>query len=203
LLRVGITGGIGSGKTAVCRVFETLGVILYYADAEVKRLYSENSDLKSKLHSAYGPSVLENGEINKVFLRTVAFGSEEASQKLNSLVHPFVFEHYEKWCEAHKKQAYTLKEAAILFESGSYRRVQKAIGVVAPVELRIERVMRRDNCSREDVLRRMQKQMPQDELAAKCHYIVQNDENHSIVEQVRSLHKKLLADSAMTWPYMA
>jgi len=202
-MRVGITGGIGSGKSTFCRVFESLGVPVYCADAEAKRLYIENNELKSALFAAYGPSVLENGEINNAFLRTIAFGDAEASQKLNALVHPFVGEHYEKWCTTHENHAYTLKEAAILFESGSYRRIHKTVGVVAPEELRIQRVMNRDYCSRQDVLLRMQKQMPQDELLSKCHYIVHNNETLSIIEQVRSLHKKLIADSVNTWPFMA
>ncbi|MEK0421466.1 MAG: hypothetical protein RLZZ161_1317 [Bacteroidota bacterium] len=202
MLRVGITGGIGSGKTTVCRVFETLGVPVYYADTEAKRLYAENKALKSALLDTYGPQVLENGEINTLFLRSVAFGSKDDADKLNNLVHPFVFEHYENWCASHEDRAYTLKEAAILFESGSFRRLHRVVGVVSPQELRIERVMNRDHCTREEVLLRIQKQMSQGELATKCHYLIHNDENHSIVEQVRELHKFLLSDSLQTWPFM-
>ncbi len=202
-MRVGITGGIGSGKTTVCRVFETLGIPVYYADAEAKRLYSENKELQAALQAEYGPEVLENGEINKGFLRSLVFGKPEAAQKLNSLVHPFVFEHYEQWCLANEHKPYTIKEAAILFESGSYKRVHRAIGVVAPKELRIQRVMNRDHCTREDVLLRMQKQLPQDELVSKCHYLIHNDDVESIIEQVRNLHMKLQEDSKLDWSYMA
>ena len=202
-MRVGITGGIGSGKTTVCRVFETLGVPVYYADAETKRLYSENKELQATLLAEYGPEVLENGKINKGFLRSLVFGKPEAALKLNSLVHPFVFEHYEQWCLANEHNPYTVKEAAILFESGSYKRIHLAIGVVAPKELRIQRVMNRDHCTREDVLLRMQKQLPQDELVSKCHYLIHNDDEKSIIEQVRSLHNKLLEDSKLRWAFMA
>jgi len=201
-MRVGITGGIGSGKTTVCRVFETLGIPVYYADAEAKRLYSENKDLQAALLDAYGPEVLQNGEVNKDFLRSLVFGKPEAARKLNSLVHPFVFEHYEQWCLANENKPYTIKEAAILFESGSYKRLHRVIGVVAPEELRIQRAMNRDHCSREDVLQRMQKQLPQDELAKKCQYLIHNDEGQSVIEQVRDLHRKLLEESTLDWPYL-
>jgi dephospho-CoA kinase len=202
-MRVGITGGIGSGKTTVCRIFETLGVPVYYADAEAKRLYIENIALKNLLLDTYGPQVMNNGAINKAFLRSVAFGSAEEAEKLNRLVHPFVFEHYEKWCLEHKDRAYTLKEAAILFESGSYKRVHKAIGVLAPEELRIQRVINRDQSTREDVLKRIKKQWPQEKIETLCHYTIHNDETHSLIEQVRSLHTQLLKDSLQEWPYMA
>ena len=201
-MRVGITGGIGSGKTTVCRIFEALGVPVYYADAEAKRLYAENKELVTLLLDIYGPQVMDNGAINKTFLRSVAFGSAEEAEKLNRLVHPFVFEHYEKWCVGHKDQAYTIKEAAILFESGSYKRVHKAIGVVAPEELRIQRVINRDQSTREEVLKRMQKQWPQEKIEALCDYTIHNDETQSLIEQVRTLHSQLLNDSLREWPYM-
>jgi dephospho-CoA kinase len=204
LLRVGITGGIGSGKSTACHVFEKLGVPVYYADAVAKSLYAENQDLRDVLLKNYGPQVLEkDGSVSKSFLREQAFGSNEKSQKLNAIVHPFVFEDYEKWCNAHANCSYTIKEAAILFESGSYKRLHRVVGVVAPEALRIARVMARDHCSREDVLLRMQQQMPQDELVSKCHYIINNDEKQSILEQVMALHRQLLTDASCEWPFMS
>lgn len=203
MLRVGITGGIGSGKSTVCRIFESLGVPVYYADAEAKRLYSDSPELKAALLEAYGSQILTDGKVNKEFLRRVAFGSEEDSERLNTLVHPFVFEHYENWCSAHDSYAYTIKEAAILFESGSYKRLHKAIGILAPEELRIRRVMNRDHCSREDVLLRMQKQWPQEKLAAACDFLIYNSETDSLIEQVRHIHARLLKDSEQEWPYKA
>lgn len=195
MLRAGVTGGIGSGKTTVCRVFEALGVPVFYADAEAKKLYSENRDLQIALLAAYGPEVLINGNINKPFLAGIAFGSAEASQKLNDIVHPFVFDHYEAWCKAHEQHPYTIKEAAIMFESGSYKRLHRIIGVVASDDIRIQRVMERDQYSEEEVLKRIQKQMPPIEMAARCHYIVENDGSKSVVEQVLNIHQRLLEDA--------
>ena len=203
MLRVGITGGIGSGKTTVCGVFETLGVPVYQADDAVKRLYTENEDLQNALLDVYGPDVLINGTVNKAFLTSVVFGSAAASEKLSALVHPFVFDDYESWCRAREDCPYTIKEAAILFESGGYKRIHRAIGVVAPEELRIHRTMERDKCSRADVLKRMQKQLAQKELASKCHYIIENDGNHSLLEQVLNTHRQLLAEANKSIPFMA
>ena len=203
MLRVGITGGIGSGKTTVCGVFENLGVPVYYADDAVKRLYSENKDLQNALLNFYGPDVLTNGSVNKAFLASIVFGSAAASEKLNGLVHPFVFNDYETWCHAREDCPYTIKEAAILFESGGYKRIHRAIGVVAPEELRIQRTMERDKCSREDVLKRMLKQLGQEEMASKCHYIIQNDGNHSLLEQVLNIHRQLLTEADKSVPFMA
>lgn len=202
MLRVGITGGIGSGKTTVCGVFENLGVPVYYADTEAKKLYAENKDLQKALLEHFGPDVIVNGNINKPLLAGLAFGSPELSQKLNAVVHPFVFDHYEAWCKAHEQHSYTMKEAAILFESGGYRRVHRVIGVIAPDELRIQRVMQRDGCTRDGVLMRMQKQMQQDVLAAKCHYLINNDDSESLIEQVRLLNNTLKEEAEKDWPFL-
>lgn len=192
MLRVGITGGIGSGKTTVCRVFETLGVPVYYADAEAKKLYTQNDELKNRLAAVFGPAIISQGSVNTARLAEIAFASPENIAQINAIVHPYVFEHYEKWCSEHNNHPYTLKEAAILFESGSYKRVQKTIGVIAPESERISRVMLRDGCSKEEVIKRMARQMPQDVLALKCDFLIENDNQQSIVKQVLAVHRALL-----------
>lgn len=202
MLRVGITGGIGSGKTTVCRVFETFGVPVYYADAEAKKLYAENSALKNRLVAVFGPAIISQGAVNTARLAEIAFASPENIAQINAIVHPYVFEHYENWCGEHNNHPYTLKEAAILFESGSYKRVQKTIGVIAPESERVSRVMLRDGCSKEEVIKRMSRQMPQDALASRCDFLIQNDNQQSIVTQVLDIHKKLLDLSEDSIPFL-
>lgn len=202
MLRVGITGGIGSGKTTVCRVFETLGVPVYYADAEAKKLYAENDALKNHLVRVFGPSIVSEGNISRARLAEIAFASPENIAQINAIVHPYVFDHYEKWCNEHQNAPYTLKEAAILFESGSYKRVQKTIGVIAPELERVSRVMQRDGCTTEDVMKRISQQMPQDMLASKCDFLIQNDNQQSIVKQVLEIHKQLLDLSEDNIPFL-
>ncbi|MEY4002464.1 MAG: hypothetical protein RIT07_506 [Bacteroidota bacterium] len=202
MLRVGITGGIGSGKTTVCRVFETLGVPVYYADAEAKKLYAENSELKNRLVAVFGPAIISQGAVNTARLAEIAFASPENIAQINAIVHPYVFEHYENWCGEHDNHPYTLKEAAILFESGSYKRVQKTIGVIAPESERVSRVMLRDGCSKEEVIKRMSRQMPQDALASRCDFLIQNNNQHSIIEQVLEIHRQLLTLSEADVPFV-
>lgn len=203
MLRAGITGGIGSGKTTVCRVFETLGVPVYFADDEARGLYVNSPGLKQEIIAQFGESAyLPDGQINKAYLRELAFGNPETGRLLNDIVHPYVFSHYEAWCEKHADAAYTLKEAAILFESGSFKRLHTVIGVAAPLETRIMRTMQRDSISRENVLGRIKRQMPQDELLKKCRFVIHNDGAHSLISQVLQLHRALLELSAHPQPFL-
>lgn len=192
MLRVGVTGGIGSGKTTVCKVFESLGVPVYYADAEAKKLYAENTQLQRDLVTAFGDTIIQNGEVHKPTLLKLAFGSKETSATLNAIVHPFVFAHYEQWCVEHSSFAYTVKEAAILFESGSYRHLHAVVGVLAPEALRIARSVVRDNSTEAEVRARMEKQMSQEELARRCGYLINNDGQQSLLKQVLAIHEQLL-----------
>lgn len=192
MLRVGITGGIGSGKSTVCRVFEELGISVYYADAEVKKMYTENSELQHKITALFGPESFQNGILNRPFISSRVFKDPALLQQLNAIVHPLVFADYDTWCEAHKNETYTLKEAAIMFESGSDKQMDFIIGVTAPLELRIARTMQRDGLSREDVIARVQKQMPDEELIKRCDFLIENDGDKSLVQQVLNLHHILL-----------
>jgi dephospho-CoA kinase len=196
MMRVGITGGIGSGKTTICRIFEFLGVPVYYADAETKKLYAANTTLREDLAAEFGSAVLTDSGVNRELLRRMAFGNPEVLQKLNAIVHPYVFEHYEQWCSAHEKFTYTLKEAAILFESGSYKRVHAAIGVVAPDELRIQRTLLRDGLSREQIQTVISKQLSQSEIEKRCDYVIYNDGTHSLISQVLKVHHQLMIKAA-------
>lgn len=195
MLRVGITGGIGSGKTTVCDIFHHLGIPIFYADQQAKRLYSENSELKNQLIEHFGvETYLSPQEINLPFFKTL-LASPEKREILNSLVHPFVFKQFDDWVNL-QKSAYIIKEAAILFESGAHKTVHKTIAVLASENVRIERVKQRDpHRSLEEIQRIIQSQLSNEELQNRADYLIFNDGSQSLIEQVRNLHQILLDES--------
>ncbi len=195
MLKVGITGGIGSGKTTVCRIFSQLGIPIFNADQAVKDLYANHSGLKIQLQSAFGSEVYTpNNQINIPFLKGLLL-SPEKTEKLNKIVHPLVFQAFYDWADQ-QNAPYVVKEAAILFESGANKTVDSTIGVIAPEEIRIQRVKQRDNRSLEEIQSIISKQLSNDELREKCDYIIENDGSQSLIEQVRELHAHLLHESA-------
>ncbi len=191
MLKVGLTGGIGSGKSTVAKVFEALGIPVYYADDETKRLMNEDAGLKEKIIEHFGKESYVNGELNRVYISSIVFNDKGKLELLNSLTHPATIHHAEEWM---KKQtsAYAIKEAALIFESGSDKQLDKVIGVYAPEELRIERVMKRDGVSREEVLKRISRQMNEDEKMQRCDFVIRNDEQQLLLPQVMKLHEELL-----------
>jgi len=195
MLRVGITGGIGSGKTTVCEIFKHLGIPIFYADLQAKKLYSDNSDLKDQLIHYFGDETyISSMEINIPFFKTLMASSEKREQ-LNSIVHPFVFKQFDDWVDQ-QKSPYVIKEAAILFESGANETVHKSIAVIAPVDVRIERVKLRDpHRNIEEIQRIVQSQLSNDELQKRADYTVFNDGSQSLIKQVRKLHQILLNES--------
>jgi dephospho-CoA kinase len=195
MLKVGITGGIGSGKTTVCQIFSQLGIPIFNADQAVKDLYANHSGLKIQLQSAFGSEVYTpNNQINIPFLKGL-FKSPEKTEKLNKIVHPLVFQAFYDWADQ-QNAPYVVKEAAILFESGADKTVDSTIGVIAPEEIRIQRVKQRDNRSLEEIQSIISKQLSNDELREKCDYIIENDGSQSLIIQVRELHAQLLHESA-------
>ncbi len=195
MLKVGITGGIGSGKTTVCRIFSQLGIPIFNADQAVKDLYANHSGLKIQLQSAFGSEVYTpNNQINIPFLKGLLL-SPEKTEKLNKIVHPLVFQAFYDWADQ-QNAPYVVKEAAILFESGANKTVDSTIGVIAPEEIRIQRVKQRDNRSLEEIQSIISKQLSNDELREKCDYIIENDGSQSLIIQVRELHAQLLHESA-------
>lgn len=195
MLKVGITGGIGSGKTTVCQIFSQLGIPIFNADQAVKDLYANHSGLKIQLQSAFGSEVYTpNNQINIPFLKGL-FKSPEKTEKLNKIVHPLVFQAFYDWADQ-QNAPYVVKEAAILFESGADKTVDSTIGVIAPEEIRIQRVKQRDNRSLEEIQSIINKQLSNDELREKCDYIIENDGSQSLIIQVRELHAQLLHESA-------
>ena len=197
MFKVGVTGGIGSGKTHACKVFELLGVPVFYADEHAKRLMVSDVLLMDEIRVAFGhESYIEPGKLNNKYLANIVFNDKEQLAKLNGLVHPAVFRAFNTWANNIDGQTpYVLKEAALLFESGGDKMCDTTLLVTAPLDERMERVMKRDNASIQQVAARIEKQFTDQEklLLAKHHLI--NDANNSIIEQVLALNKIFLAAS--------
>ncbi|WP_353484522.1 dephospho-CoA kinase [Haliscomenobacter sp.] len=189
---LGITGGIGSGKTTVCKIFETLGIPVYYADDRAKYLMSHDPVLIAGIIELFGvEAFLEPHLLNRAHIAQVAFNDKEKLNQLNALVHPAVAQDGLNWQAAQHNAPYTLKEAALLFESGSYRTLDKIIVVAAPLELRIQRVMERDRAKREEVEARISKQMPEAEKVRLADFVINNDEKNLLIPQVMAIHSKI------------
>jgi dephospho-CoA kinase len=194
-LKIGITGGIGSGKTTVCKIFETLGIPVYYADDRAKALYLENDDLKQNVIQLFGTeSYFSDGQLNRKLVADAVFENSELLKKLNALVHPVVQKDGNDWHDAQSNVPYTLKEAALLFESGGDKVLDKIITVYAHKELRIERVILRGKgtMTREDVEARIAKQMSDEEKKDRADFVIINDGNHALIPQVLAIHRQIL-----------
>jgi dephospho-CoA kinase len=192
MLKIGITGGIGSGKTTVARVFEVLGIPVYNADQAAKRLMNEDAALKEKIKQEFGNDVYKYEKLDNKYLAQIVFSSEEKLDLLNSIVHPATINDANAWM-LKQSTPYTLKEAALLFESGAAELLDYVIGVMAPAPLRVQRVMQRDNSSREEVMARMNKQMDEEIKMKLCNFIINNDEQQLLIPQVLALHETILS----------
>jgi dephospho-CoA kinase len=192
MISVGITGGIGSGKSTVAHIFEVLGIPVYYADDAAKRIMNEDPELRQAIISAFGEATYTNGMLNRSVLSSLVFNNPEKLEQLNAIVHPATIRNGERWMKA-QTTAYAIKEAAIFFESGSAANLDYIIGVYAPTALRIHRAMQRDKITREAVLARMSRQIDENIKMRLCNYVIINDEQQPVLPQVLSLHKELLA----------
>ena len=188
-LRIGLTGGIGSGKSTVSKIFEILGVPVFDADTAAKNIMNEDENLKFKIKEIFGKAAYENGILNRKYLASIVFNDAVKLEQLNALVHPATISMAEKWV-MQQTSPYTVKEAALFFESGSASGIDYIIGVYAPQHLRIQRVMQRDNITREEVLARMNKQIDEEMKMKLCDFVLVNDEQHLLIPQVIALHKK-------------
>lgn len=192
-LRIGITGGIGVGKSTVCEIFKRLGVPVYNADERAKFLMQNDQELISAIKKEFGwDAYLRNNELNRPYLSKIVFHNPEKLQVLNGLVHPKVGEDYEQWTNQHKDKEYSVKEAALLFEAESYKKLHKVIVVTCPINTRIERIMKRDGSRKEDILKRINNQLTDKERLEKADYVIVNDGNRSIIEQTIDIHHKIL-----------
>ena len=188
--QIGITGGIGSGKSTICEVFRLLGVPVYEADAEAKKLQNENPDIRKGLIALFGENIyFENGILNRSALAGHIFSDKTLLEKVNQLVHPVVHAHYEHWLTLNSREAYIIYEAAILFESGFYQDMDEVILVTAPEETRIDRVIKRDQLSSDEIKNRIKNQWPEEEKRKLADYIIENDNSNLVIPQVIELDK--------------
>lgn len=191
--KIGITGGIGSGKSIVCDIFSTLGIKVYNADDRAKAIMETNIRVKNELIKAFGERIYGDCGLNRKLLAEMVFQAPDKLETVNAIVHPVVFEDYQQWAAKHNHEIYTIKEAAILFESGANKDLDKTILVYSDTETRIRRVMLRDNVGKEKVLERIQNQMSDDEKLKLSNYVIYNDNNHSLIKQVLLLHQLFIS----------
>ncbi len=196
MIKVGITGGIGSGKTTVCKMFEKLGVAVYYADVRAKYLMQHEHYLIDEIKKHFGEDVYQHGELNRKLLAQKVFNHREQLDVLNSLVHPAVFHDTERWMEEQQKllRPYVLKEAALLVETGAYKYLDKLIVVTAPINERMVRVSQRDHIEVEEVKQRIRHQLPEADKLKLADFVISNTGTiHQLQNQVDKLHARLLS----------
>lgn len=190
MLRIGITGGIGSGKTTVAKIFETLGIPVYYADDAAKRLMNTDPVIRKKINDTFGNVYDEQG-LNKQKLASLLFNNPENVKAINAIVHPATIQDAMNWM-LQQKAPYALKEAALIFESGSEKELDYVIGVSAPEAIRIQRVTKRDGIDEAEVRKRMNNQLSEEEKINRCDFVIYNDEKQFLTTQVLELHQQLL-----------
>jgi dephospho-CoA kinase len=190
--QIGITGNIGSGKSTVAKIFASLGIPIYDADARAKLVMTNNVPLKEALIQLLGQQAYHaNGSLDRAFIAAKVFKNQDLLNGLNALVHPAVYKDYEDWVLV-QTAPYVVKEAALLYESESYKQLDKIMVVHCSDELRIQRTMQRDQSTREAVVERLQKQMPQAEKMARADFLINNDESQLLIPQVMNLHQQFL-----------
>jgi len=191
MLKIGLTGGMGSGKTTVSKIFSALGIPVFYADDVAKTVMSEDADLKQNIIQLFGEDAYANNSLNRKYIAGIVFNDKYKLEQLNALVHPLTIAAADKWMQA-QTTPYILKEAALMFESPAAANLDYIIGVYAPQHLRLHRVMQRDGASREEVLARMNNQLDETIKMKLCDFVILNDEQQAVLPQVLALHKKFL-----------
>lgn len=189
MIKIGVTGGIGSGKTTVCNIFKVLGIPVYNADEEARRLMQNDPLIISEIKKLFGNEVYHNEELNRAKIAGIVFGNKELLNELNSIVHPAVGKHFNNWANSRVNQPYIIKEAAILFESGANKGLDYVITITAPEKLRIRRIMNRDGISSEDVKRRMKNQWTDKKIQKLSDFTITNDDKKMVLPQVLKLHQ--------------
>jgi dephospho-CoA kinase len=194
LKKIGITGGIGSGKSTICKIFETLGIPVYYADQRARKLMNTNPTVKKGVKDLLGlDSYHKNGQLNRKYIGLKIFSDKTYMAKINQIVHPVVRTDSDRWAEQFDTAVtpYVVKEAALLVENGSYSTLDSLIVVTCPEELRIKRVMARDKISREEVIKKMKTQLPEEDKIMVADYLINNDGIQALIPQVWKIHHKL------------
>lgn len=197
MLKIGVTGGIGSGKTTVCNVFELLGVPVFYADTVAKSIMHSDLILRKGIINTFGEgSYSKMGELNRPYLSSIVFNNEVLLEKLNALVHPAVFRAFDLWAAGHAKEPYVIKEAALLFESDAHKMCDQTVLVLSPEAIRISRIKARDGISTEDILLRMKRQFSDAQKKELADHILLNDEEQLLIPQILALHQHFLDTGA-------
>lgn len=190
MLKIGITGGIGTGKTTVCQIFELLDIPIFYADAVGKQLMIDNPKVIQEIKALFGEEAyFEDQSLNRKHISNIVFKDQNKLSLLNNIIHPAVKNAFEDWC-LNQKSPYILKEAAIMFESNSYLDNDFNILVTSPLEIRINRVIKRDQISRENVLDRISKQMAEEDKEKLSDFVIMNNEQSFLIAQVLVLHQQ-------------
>ncbi|KAB8153674.1 dephospho-CoA kinase [Kordia sp. TARA_039_SRF] len=192
---VGLTGGIGSGKTTIAKMFHELGVSIYIADIEAKKLMHSSKEIKEELMDTFGKKTYINGKLNRSYLSNIVFNQPEELKKINAIVHPRVGKHFKDWYAARSSEKYIIKEVAILFENGSYKQCDKIITVVAPLETRFERLLQRDKTTRAAIQSRMDNQWSDADKIALSDYIIHNEDLENAKAQVAKIHEEIMHSS--------
>ena len=191
MLKIGITGNIGGGKTTVSKIFEILGIPVFYADDAAKKVMVEDPILIDALKEAFGTEAYFNdGALNRKHIASIVFSNETQLTKLNAIVHPAVFRAFDQWVGQVKNAPYVMKEAALLFESSSYKMCDYSIMVTAPLELRIDRVMLRDGLTRDEIESRNARQFSEEKKIQLANYVISNDDTELVIPQVLELHQE-------------
>ncbi len=192
MLKVGITGGIGSGKTTVCRIFELMGIPVYYADQRAKALMTNDKELVQNIQSLFGKEAYINGQLNRKYIANIVFKNKDQLHLLNGAVHPALGKDFLKWVDLQSDVPYVVEEAAIMIESGNYKLMDQVILVTAPLEVKIKRIKNRDQASRQEILNRINSQLSDEDRMPYIDHIIQNDNKHHIIPQIIHLHKTFL-----------
>lgn len=189
MIKIGITGGIGSGKSTVCRIFSLLGVPVYDSDSNARRLMNADPEVTARIRSLFGEGAYRDGELDRRLLASRIFADGKLRGELNRIVHPAVSRDFLDWAQR-QRGPYVLQEAAILFESGAWRDMDAVVAVSAPEPVRIRRTMRRDSSSEEAVRARMAAQIGEAERVGRADYVILADDRELVVPQVLSLHER-------------
>ncbi|HRE39173.1 MAG TPA: dephospho-CoA kinase [Chitinophagaceae bacterium] len=192
MLKIGLTGGIGSGKSTVAKIFEVLGIPVYYADTEAKRLMNINEKIKESIRQHFGEATYKNEDLDRKYLADIVFNNPEKLELLNALIHPVTIKDAEEWMQR-QAAPYSIKEAALLFESGAAENLDFVIGVYAPQALRIKRVMKRDNLAQDEIVKRINRQVNEEMKMKLCDFVITNNEQELLIPQVLKLHQHFIS----------
>ena len=190
-LRLGVTGGIGCGKTTVCRVFSVLGIPVFSADDEAKRIQDSDPYIQIKLNSIAGKDLYSSGKLDRKELAALIFSNKDLLFEVNSIIHPAVFKYFTKWV-ARQDAPYSIMEAAILFESGAYRLMDRIVTVVTPLEERIERLVNGNMLTKEQIIARIRNQTDDESRIAKSDYVVYNSDNDMVIPPILGIHREMI-----------